>query len=257
MQEEVKQYTTELEGHCYKIRTSKFIKNNIKKELVESLEFISRFLLVGPGVTSPVVVKQKINRTGQLTKAWIRDVDLAKGILETIGMVKIKFLEPSETDDEATEIVKAEKVAQEVAEIRDIPKKDRDMEAELKDYVNKVPKYVERLRPEKLEKLDISYLPIGPVPHYCMVYKILSDVTYVIPITSHGDMFQGCPIEKSRFLKGKFIYTLYQFPTSLVLSRFVMPYDARTEGTRVCKEISEYFKSSVIPKTRKQKKSKK
>ena len=84
------------------------------------------------------------------------------------------------------------------------------------------------------------------------MYKVIKDITLVIPMTTDTESFEGFEIKKSRFWKGKAIYSINQFPTSVVKRGFVMPYDHKLEGNQIIKRCEEFLKE-IFPKNRKRK----
>lgn len=47
--------------------------------------------------------------------------------------------------------------------------------------------YIERLRPETIERGDVAFLPIGPILHYCIVFKVVGEISFVLSITTSGE----------------------------------------------------------------------
>ena len=201
------------------------IKNSIKCTMFNNLIYLERFVQHGPGITSPIKAEEKLDEIVELASVWIKDSEFTT----LLNNVSLKLKDYSVDKKTSTE----ESITEELSII---------------------PKYIERLRPKEIVKYDVSYLPIGPVNHYCLVYKVIGEVSFVIPFTTSGvDQFVGYDITKSRFWKGKAVYTLHQFPTSMVLSKFVMPYDHKSEAMMIIKNCEIYIKS-LLPKERRKKK---
>ena len=115
------------------------------------------------------------------------------------------------------------------------------------------PNYTRKLFKDiSIVKGDVTFLPIGPCCHYCIVYKVVDNIAYVIPITTTPDIFNGYSISKSRFWRGTAIYALYQFPIEIVIEKFTMPYDNKSELRSIFKSLESTFKS-ILPKEKKRK----
>lgn len=244
---------------CKKIvEDSKFIRNSIKRDITTSFNVIANFIKAGPGVVSIKIASDTINHASQLIGSWVTEKEGKKEILTVLDEIKEQYYISS---------VRKEEMKREEKFISDREKESKELDKEniklfggdtrKEDIPFDDPTYIRALRPSIIMKGDVSYLPIGPVQHYCLVYKVIGDVTYVIPITSNKADFEGKELSKSRFLKGKAIYALHQLPTTLVRSRFVMPYDSKTEANQIIKETEEYIKQNILPRTYTKKKGKK
>lgn len=80
-----------------------------------------------------------------------------------------------------------------------------------------------------------------------MMYRLIS-------LTTDPESFVGYKIEKSRFFKGTAIYAIHQVPTALVMRKFVMPYDSKSELNKILSGCEDYFKTNILKRTYKRKK---
>lgn len=214
------------------LRDKTKLKNSIKCTIVNHLMYIDKFIQTGPGVISPAKVEEKLGIILDLSNIWVKDSEFNEIFMNIKNTLMSEYLYPS--------ISNKESIPETLEDEVHVPELN--------------PRYIERLRPKNVERLDVSYLPIGPVSHYCLVYKVVGDVSFVIPFTTSGsDQFIGYDIEKSRFWRGKAAFTLHQFPTSMVLSKFVMPYDHKLEANMIIKSCEKYIRG-LLPKERKKKK---
>lgn len=212
------------------LKSKNKIKNTIKCTMFNNLIYLERYIQHGPGIVSPAKVEEKLDSTIELSTIWIKDSEF-NSLLNSVS-----------------ERIKNNNLVEEKVAL------DNEENAVIIEEPPSIPRYIERLRPKEIVKLDVAYLPIGPVNHYCLVYKVIGEVSFVIPFTTSGvDQFVGYDITKSRFWKGKAVYTLHQFPTSMVLSKFVMPYDHKTEAMLIIKNCESYIRG-LLPKERKRKK---
>lgn len=238
-----------------KIESYTRLKTSVKKMLDEKLGIISRFIKVGPGVVSPEKVRKTLGDVRSLLGIWVRDTETVKDWYELIDEIKGGLFPEDFEKETVLGFINEEKKDEEERILE-----KRDMDIESSDEINSIAainqeinKRYRSLYPENLEKLDICYLPIGVIPHYCLVYKVLGPITYVISLTSNKKKeFIGHVIEKSRFFKGSTAtYSLHQVPTSMALKMYVMPFDSKTEGNTILKECTEYLSTNIIIKTRK------
>ena len=196
-------------------------KDSVKKKFTELLGNVSRYVDCGPGIVSPVTVKNSLDGMYSLARVWFGKE--TSDLIEELEKEVLTIPEPEEKTKDDENICKA---------------RTSKATSEIPNYVKKI------LVPTELRKLDVCYLPIGPKWHYCLVYKVDKDICYIIPITSNKDgKFLGHEIKKSRFLKGTAVYTITQIPTDLALEKFVMVYDSTTEGNQIIRETREHLKT--------------
>ena len=212
------------------------LRQSIKTDILNCIVCLKNYITFSPGVISPGKTEDKIKEIRGYIKVWIKNASLVDKIDKTITEFEYRYLEISPNPPEEKE----------VTELINIPD---ERPKTLPNYVRKLLNEVDPI------KGDVSYLPIGPCSHYCIVYKISGDVTYVIPLTTTLDVFSGYEISKSRFYKGMAIYTLHQFPTSLVKEKLTIPYDHKGELRNIFKSVEEEFRS-IFPKTTKRLKRK-
>lgn len=234
-----------LEKYIYKIRESKTLKNKYRTSILTDLDVVLRFLKTSPGIISPAKVDEKIELiTVTLKNPWchVLGSDLITDLTKLLANIRKDYIS---LDGE--ERVVAESPIERDKEILSLPEEDLlDKGA----VISALPKRLLRLLDVDIQKGDVSLLPIGPCQHYCLVYKIIDDITYVIPITSTPGVFVGYPITKSRFFKGMAIFSIQQFPTSLVRSRLTMPYDNRSECYAIFRAFEENIRS-IVPRKKK------
>lgn len=210
------------------------LRNTIKTNILNGLIFIKKFLESSPGIISPSKVCEKINQIKEYLGVWVKNKDLIDSTNDIFKEIIDKYI--NLVDEEDTEKPKEQSI-----EINKLSEKP------VKDYV---PWYTKKLfNGIEVKRQDVAYLPIGPCHHYCIVYKVLGDKTYIIPITTNIDAFDGYVIEKSRFFKGKAIFSIYQYPTSVVKDKLVLPYDHKSEVNNIFKALEE-FMTSILPKKR-------
>ena len=226
-----------LEEYIHKIRESKTLKNKYRTSILTDLDVVLRFLKTSPGIISPAKVDEKIELiVVTLKNPWcnvlgsslITDltkllVDIRKNYILLEGEERVVAVCPTERDKD----------------LLSLPEEDL---LDKGTVISALPKRLLRLLNVDIQKGDVSLLPIGPCQHYCLVYKIVDDITYVIPITSTPGVFVGYPITKSRFFKGMAIFSIQQFPTALVRSKLAMPYDNKSE----CYAIFRAFEENII-----------
>lgn len=238
--ETIKEAITELGNIRKSVNDYKSIKNSIKKTITEGLDEMIRFLMVGPGVVSPEATRTRCNKVVDLVKIWYRDRDCVEKILD----IKRRFISPALPADEEKPITQREEEV--VTKSKELEEK---IPADLREKY--LPMYIERLRPETVERGDVAFLPIGPILHYCIVFKVVGEISFVLSITTSGEAkgFVGYQLEKSRFFKGTAMYTLHQVPTALVTRKFVMPYDNKAELGRIFSGCEDYLKTNVLKRT--------
>ena len=206
------------------------LRNTIKSDILNGLGFIKKFIESSPGVISPIKVSEKMKEVEGYLKVWIKKPDLVEETKSIFSEITNRYIDISETKEDKNVITSV------------LDKKP------IKDSI--LPWHTKRLFSEvDIRRQDVAYLPIGPCNHYCLVYKVVGDKTYIIPITTDVDAFDGYSIEKSRFFRGKAIFSLYQFPTSMVKDKFVLPYDHKSEANNIFKALEE-FMTSILPKKR-------
>lgn len=245
--ETIKDAISELGDIRKDINTQKNIKNEIKKKLLENLDEIIRFLVVGPGVVSPETTRTRCNRVIDLVKVWYKSPE-SGSIMEKILEVKKKYVVVSIPESEEKEFSDLE---------REVMTKTKELEDKISPELREkyLPLYIERLRPNSIERGDVAFLPIGPILHYCIVFKVIGDISFVVSITTNTtEDFIGYKLEKSRFFKGTAVYALHQVPTALVMRKFVMPYDNKSELIKILSECENYIKSNILKRTYRRKK---
>lgn len=210
------------------------LKNSIKSTMINDLDYILRFTSSGIGVVSPTKAEEKAKELKDLAKVWISSESLKSSIEAIVDKITRDHFLLADKKEE----LKEEKINSSIVSPSLPP--------------GTVSNRLSKLKPCDIRRLDVSYLYIGPVPHYCLIYKVIKDITLVIPMTTDTENFEGFEIKKSRFWKGKAIYSINQFPTSVVKKGFVMPYDHRLEGNQIIKECEKFLKE-IFPKDRKRK----
>lgn len=250
--ETIKAVISELGAIRKSLSEYKNVKNGIKKKVLENLDEINRFLLIGPGVVSPELTRTRCNKVVDLIKVWYRSLQDYNSIMEKIIDIKKTFVTPLVISELNPSSEKENNIVEEVK--RDNTTEESSEEPIVSQKQVTLPSYVEKLRPDNIIKGDVAFLPIGPVLHYCIVVKSVGNYSFVIPITSNLTDFVGYVIEKSRFFKGMAIFTIVQVPTSLVKRKFVMPYDNKTELSNILSECDKYLKENVLKRNYKRKK---
>lgn len=251
----------ELKNVSIKVENFKIPKNSIKSTLISNLETISKYLNSGYSLISSEVLKNDIKSIKNIIKAWIRNPELIKEIetfltnfeefnlsVEKEPLKQYLIEEIRENKELMTENkLVSEKIEEELDDFK-------DKNLKIADYLTSKSSFrYKDLKPERLEKLDVCYLPIGVIPHYCLVYKVLGDICYVMSITTNSDSkYVGYDIKDSRFFKGTVTFSLIQIPTSLAKKMFVTVYDSKSEGLKIMKEANKYFQS-LIPTKRSKK----
>lgn len=251
--ETIKEAITELGDIRRSVNNYKNIKNSIKKSITEGLDEIIRFLMVGPGIVSPEATRTRCNKIVDLIKVWYKNPE-SRECIEKILDIKRKFISPTLTAEESEE---KSSISHREEEIVTRSKELEDkIPADLREKY--LPMYIERLRPETVERGDVAFLPIGPILHYCIVFKVVGDISFVLSITTSGEAkgFIGYQLEKSRFFKGTAMYTLHQVPTALVNRKFVMPYDNKAELGKILSGCEDYLKTNVLKRTYNKRKKK-
>ena len=214
-------------------------KNSIKVNILNSIDYLIKFIETSPGIigTSKIEDKIAIIRSN-IVSPWL---SLEKGLIDEVRELLDRYT------DKYINLIPVE---EEECKIEDT-----------KSELSLFPEQVTVQMPHRLKRLfidvvpmkgDVSYLPIGPIHHYCIVYKVVGDVSYVIPLTTTTGIFEGYTLEKSRFFKGTAIISLSQFPTSLVSEKFVMPYDNKSEFRNICKTLEEQL-FKILPRQKKKK----
>lgn len=250
--ETIKEAVTELGDIRKSINNYKSIKNSIKKTITEGLDEMIRFLMVGPGVVSPEATRTRCNKVMDLIKIWYKKPE-DRDCIEKILDIKRKFITPSLTAGDSEEKSISQREEEIVTRSKELEEK---IPADLREKY--LPMYIERLRPETIERGDVAFLPIGPILHYCIVFKVVGEISFVLSITTSGEAkgFVGYQLERSRFFKGTALYTLHQVPTALVNRKFVMPYDNKAELGRIFTGCEEYLKTNVLKRTYNKRKKK-
>ena len=206
------------------------LKNTIKTNILNNLEFIKRFIESSPGVISPVKVSEKMKEVEGYLRVWIKKPDLIEETNSLFSEITNRYIDISETKEEKGLVTSV---------LGKKPVKDSIIPWHTKKLFSGV----------EIRRQDVAYLPIGPCNHYCLIYKIVGESTYIIPITTDTETFDGYLIEKSRFFKGKAIFSLYQYPTSMVKDRLVLPYDHKSEANNIFKALED-FMTSILPRKR-------
>ena len=158
------------------------LRQSIKTDILNCIVCLKNYITLSPGVISPGKTENKIKEVRGYVKVWIKNTSLVEKINKTLTEFENRYLEilpnPPEEKD--------------MTESISIPENQPTI---LPNYVRKLLSEVDPIRG------DVSYLPIGPCSHYCIVYKISGNVTYVIPLTTTMGIFSGYEISKSRFYK--------------------------------------------------------
>lgn len=204
------------------------IRQLIKSKILNGLICLKKFITMSPGVISPGKIEDKISEIRSYVSIWIKNTELLKNIEITLKEFEERYIEMI-LPDEDNRVESSEEVI-----LREQPKS-------LPNYARKLLNEVDPI------KGDVSYLPIGPCSHYCIVYKVSGNVSYVIPLTTTEGIFSGYEISKSRFFRGIAIFTLYQFPTSLVKEKLTIPYDHKGELRSIFKAVEDEFRS-IMPR---------
>lgn len=215
------------------------LRNSIKARILTDLDFILRFLKTSPGIISPVKAEDKIYSViANLKNPWCsKSIDSSiikttEGILQDIKKSYIQLEEKPKKLDE----VLLDPVADVVDPVT---------------VIDTLPRRLSRLLVGvEIKKGDVALLPVGPCNHYCIIYKILGDITYVVPMTTTPGVFTGYSLEKSRFFRGMAIFSIHQFPTSMVSSRLTMPYDNKSECNNIFRALEDTLRG-VLPKVKK------
>ena len=227
-----------LDNFSNKFRYSSIkVKNSIKVEILNSIVYMKNYITTSPGIISPGKVEEKIKAVKSLLKVWVNDSKI---------LSEFEELSKDYIDKYIYLIPEMDKI-----------KINKEEEEEVKDQLisekSVIPNYTRKLfKGVNIIRGDVSYLPIGPCCHYCIVYKVVNNVAYVIPMTTTPDIFTGFQISKSRFWKGTAIYALYQFPIDFVADKFTMPYDHKGELRDIFRSLEKEFKL-ILPKDRKKK----
>lgn len=214
------------------------LKNTIKVDILNDLRYIGKFITSSPGIISPAKVSEKMKSVEGYLSVWVRNKELTEEVKSLFQEITDRYINLVESEEEKTTIL-----PETVIEAKKSSVKSSIIPWSTKRLYNDV----------EIKKYDVSYLPVGPCNHYCLVYKVVGDKTYVIPLTTNTEVFNGYMIEKSRFFKGMAIFSLYQFPTSLVKDHFVLPYDHKGEANKIIKSLEDLLKS-MLPRERKPKK---
>lgn len=228
------------------------LKNGIKKSISEKLITVLRYIKHGPGIVNQDIASRSLGDVKKYLGVWVKDTEVVGDWCEEINLIKQELFPPK---NELLSDVLEEKLEEE----KKILEK-RDIAIESKEVIDKPVVEMERryrvLFPESLEKLDVVYVPIGVIPHYCIVYKVVGDITYVLSMTSNKNKeYTGHLIEKSRFWSGSTaIFSLHQIPTRLAMSMYVMPFDSKSEGNQILRECTEFLTKNILIKTRRKKK---
>lgn len=227
-----------------RISNNQMIRSKTRRSIFNGLDYIVRFITSHDN-ESVISYSKTLDYTKELNGLaglWCRGDTRFIEILEN---VEACYRNQAESQD--LENVINETSRNEVVEETEI---EESIDMNLPTVLKTMPSYFTKLRPESLEKFDVCYLPIGPVNHYCIVAKVdkINGSVFVIPITSDINNYTGYMIEKSRFLTGKAIYSLYQIPYSLGFKKFVMPYDNRGEVIKIIKNTIEHIRKNVLPR---------
>ena len=209
------------------------IRHSIKVDILNSIVCMKNYITTSPGIISPGKVEEKIKVIESLLKVWVTDPKILSEFEELSKDYVSKYIELVPENMDKIEASKEEVGDQLISEKSVIPNHTRRL-----------------FKGVNIIKGDVSYLPIGPCCHYCITYKVVNNIAYVIPMTTTPDIFTGFQISKSRFWKGTAIYALYQFPVDFVADKFTMPYDHKGELKDIFKSLEKEFKS-ILPKERK------
>ena len=216
------------------------LRSSIKTRILTDLDFILRFLKTSPGIISPVKAEDKIYSViTNLKNPWCsksihpKTIESLESVLQDIKKSYIQFEEKSDKKTDDT-------LLDPVADVIDSG-----------TVIDTLPRRLSRLLVGvEIKKGDVALLPVGPCNHYCIVYKILGDITYVVPMTTTPGVFTGYPLEKSRFFRGMAIFSIHQFPTSMVSSRLTMPYDNKSECNNIFRALEDTLRG-VLPRVKK------
>lgn len=222
--------------------------NKTKKDFTEKINGVLDYLRKGASICSPLQAKKNCTYLLGLSKIYLRSKGtnfnkLIEDIQNSDMLINgVEFEDPTPAPIEI--IKKKKKLTPNLGSAPDKggPKVSR---IDLSKY---------RLKPDIVEKGDVVSLPVGPVDHYCLVCRVVDDRTYVIPITTQSS-FKGLKVEKSRFFKGIAIFSILQYPTSMCTSRFIMPFDHKTEAAFLIRTVTEYLQNNVLPRSRKSNRS--
>lgn len=218
--------------------------NKTKKDFTEKINGVLDYLRKGASICSPLQAKKDCTYLLGLSKIYLRSK----------GTDFNKLIEDIQTSDMLINGVEFENPIPAPIEISKKKKKLTPNLGSAPDKggykVSKVDLSKYRLKPDTIEKGDVVSLPVGPVDHYCLVCKVVDDRTYVIPITTQTS-FKGLKVEKSRFFKGTAIFSVLQYPTSMCTSRFIMPFDHKTEAAFLIRTVTKYLQNNVLPRNRK------
>lgn len=216
------------------------LRQSIKTNILNCFVCIKNYITLSPGVISPGKVENKVKEIREYVKVWIKNTDLTKKIESVLGEFENRYIELIQEEDKIIE-EKQELINEVIGPV------EIERPIALPNYTRKLLSEVDPI------KGDVSYLPIGPCSHYCIVYKVVGDISYVIPLTTTLGIFAGYEISKSRFFKGMAEHALYQFPTSLVKEKLTMPYDHKGELRCIFKYVEDGFRS-IFPKVKGKKK---
>ena len=137
-----------------------------------------------------------IEELRELIGTWCRKDTKAFDILDEIEILY------KDVVDILGEVIEKDDPKEEVPEIGEEKKEEEEDLVVIPPaaVLKSMPIYFTRLKPKSLEKYDVSYLPIGPINHYCIIAKIdkSNNSVFVIPITTDVKKFTGQMIEKSR-----------------------------------------------------------
>lgn len=226
----LEEFIKEMDSSDFPVRA-----NKTKKDFLEKITSVLDYLKKGAGIHSPLQAKKDCTYLLGLSKIWLR----SKG----------------ESFNTLIEDIKNSDLLIKTVQETPKPKKrltpNLGMAPEKKTpSINSFDLSKFRLKPDVVEKGDVVRLPVGPIDHFCLVCRVVGDKTYVIPITSQTS-FKGLKVEKSRFFRGIAIYSILQYPTSMCTSRFIMPFDHKTEALYLIRTVTEYLQNNVLPKQRK------
>lgn len=236
------------------------LKNSIKKNISEKLGETVRYLEMGPGVVSPERVSKYLSDVKSLIGVWVRDSEILKDWYSEVEEIRNVLFPCTSQPTELNTFLKEDKKVEfdKRMEKRDLSIKTGDAIKSMEESRAELPEINRKYRslfPEKLEKLDVCYLPIGVIPHYCIVYKVAGPITFVLSLTSNKkEEFFGHVIKRSRFFKNSTaVFALNQIPTDLAMSMYVMPFDSKSEGNLIIRECTEYLNKTVLAKLKKRK----
>lgn len=237
----------EIENFKQRVEKNRFIRSNTRKSMFSGLNYLSKFLtsLDNDSTVSYSKTMNYIEELRELIGTWCRKDTKAFDILDEIEVLYKGVV------DILGEVIEKDEPKEEVTEIEEEKKEEEDSVIIPPAAVLKsMPTYFTRLKPKSLEKYDVSYLPIGPINHYCIIAKIdkSNNSVFVIPITTDVKKFTGQMIEKSRFFQGKAVYSLHQLPYKLAISKFVMQYDNKGEVIQIIKNTFEHIRKNVMPR---------